>query len=36
MAPPIVDIHTHIYPPSYISLLQSRTTIPYILSLIHI
>lgn len=29
---PIVDIHTHIYPPSYISLLQSRTTIPYIRS----
>jgi predicted TIM-barrel fold metal-dependent hydrolase len=29
---PIVDIHTHVYPPSYISLLQSRTQIPYILS----
>jgi predicted TIM-barrel fold metal-dependent hydrolase len=30
--PPIVDIHTHIYPPSYISLLESRTSIPYIRS----
>ena len=32
MAPsyPIVDIHTHMYPPSYISLLSSRTTVPYI------
>ncbi|TAQ87424.1 hypothetical protein B7494_g4255 [Chlorociboria aeruginascens] len=28
--PPIVDIHTHIYPPSYISLLKSRSQIPYI------
>ena len=27
---PIVDIHTHIYPPSYIKLLSSRTTVPYI------
>ncbi|EDU43004.1 metal-dependent hydrolase of the TIM-barrel fold [Pyrenophora tritici-repentis] len=27
---PIVDIHTHIYPPKYVSLLQSRTTVPYI------
>lgn len=27
---PVVDIHTHIYPPSYISLLQSRSSIPYI------
>jgi aminocarboxymuconate-semialdehyde decarboxylase len=27
---PIVDIHTHIYPPSYVSLLKSRTTVPYI------
>ncbi|KAH8599677.1 hypothetical protein B0O99DRAFT_610622 [Bisporella sp. PMI_857] len=27
---PIVDIHTHVYPPSYISLLKSRTSIPYI------
>lgn len=30
---PIVDIHTHIYPPSYISLLRSRKTVPYILDL---
>jgi aminocarboxymuconate-semialdehyde decarboxylase len=29
---PIVDIHTHIYPPSYIELLKSRTSIPYIRS----
>ncbi|CZT41075.1 related to 2-amino-3-carboxylmuconate-6-semialdehyde decarboxylase [Rhynchosporium secalis] len=29
---PIVDIHTHVYPPSYISLLKSRTSIPYIRS----
>lgn len=27
---PVVDIHTHMYPPSYISLLSSRTTVPYI------
>lgn len=27
---PVVDIHTHMYPPSYIALLESRTTIPYI------
>ncbi|ETI21321.1 hypothetical protein G647_07667 [Cladophialophora carrionii CBS 160.54] len=27
---PIVDIHTHMYPPSYIKLLASRTTVPYI------
>src|SRR6266536_2372422 len=29
--PPIVDIHTHIYPPAFISLLKSRTKVPYIL-----
>merc|ERR1712093_424652 len=29
---PIVDIHTHVYPPSYISLLKSRSSIPYIRS----
>lgn len=29
---PVVDIHTHVYPPSYISLLQSRSSIPYIRS----
>ncbi|GAB7363995.1 hypothetical protein MBLNU230_g4555t1 [Neophaeotheca triangularis] len=28
--PPTVDVHTHIYPPSYMSLLRSRTTVPYI------
>lgn len=27
---PVVDIHTHMYPPSYISLLSKRTTVPYI------
>ena len=27
---PIVDIHTHVYPPSYIDLLKSRSSIPYI------
>jgi aminocarboxymuconate-semialdehyde decarboxylase len=27
---PIVDIHTHIYPPTYVELLRSRTTVPYI------
>ncbi|RMZ77843.1 hypothetical protein DV737_g4155, partial [Chaetothyriales sp. CBS 132003] len=26
----IVDIHTHVYPPSYVDLLRSRRTIPYI------
>src|SRR6266536_1941440 len=29
---PIVDIHTHVYPPSYIELLKSRSIIPYIRS----
>lgn len=28
--PTIVDIHTHVYPPSYIELLKSRSTIPYV------
>jgi predicted TIM-barrel fold metal-dependent hydrolase len=28
--PPVVDIHTHIYPPEYISILSSRTTIPLV------
>jgi aminocarboxymuconate-semialdehyde decarboxylase len=32
MASPIVDIHTHVYPPSYITLLKSRSAIPYIRS----
>ena len=27
---PLVDVHTHIYPPSYISLLSNRTSTPYI------
>lgn len=29
---PIVDIHTHVYPPAYIDLLKSRSAIPYITS----
>ncbi|KIM96350.1 hypothetical protein OIDMADRAFT_105933 [Oidiodendron maius Zn] len=29
---PIVDIHTHVYPPSYVDLLKSRSAIPYIRS----
>lgn len=28
--PLIVDIHTHMYPPTYLSLLRSRTTTPYV------
>ncbi|KAF2126985.1 hypothetical protein P153DRAFT_321907 [Dothidotthia symphoricarpi CBS 119687] len=27
---PIVDIHTHVYPPKYMELLRSRTTVPYV------
>jgi aminocarboxymuconate-semialdehyde decarboxylase len=27
---PIVDIHTHVYPPKYMELLRSRDTVPYI------
>ncbi|EKG20481.1 Amidohydrolase 2 [Macrophomina phaseolina MS6] len=27
---PTIDVHTHIYPPSYMSLLRSRTTVPYV------
>lgn len=26
----VVDIHTHIYPPSYMDLLSSRSTVPYV------
>ena len=33
MTSPIVDIHTHVYPPSYVSLLRARTSVPYILDL---
>ncbi len=29
----IVDVHTHIYTPSYLSLLRSRRTVPYLLDL---
>ncbi|KAL1954158.1 hypothetical protein VTO42DRAFT_1566 [Malbranchea cinnamomea] len=27
---PVVDVHTHVYPSSYIELLRSRTTVPHI------
>ncbi|KZM18481.1 uncharacterized protein EKO05_0007661 [Ascochyta rabiei] len=27
---PIVDIHTHVYPPKYMDLLRARTTVPYV------
>ncbi|KAL4891183.1 hypothetical protein BDV59DRAFT_70284 [Aspergillus ambiguus] len=30
MPPLIVDIHTHVYPPSYMEMLRSRKTVPYI------
>ena len=30
---PIVDVHTHVYPPSYLSLLRARATVPYLLDL---
>ena len=34
MAPtPIVDIHTHVYPATYLTLLRSRTKVPYLLDL---
>jgi aminocarboxymuconate-semialdehyde decarboxylase len=29
---PVVDIHTHVYPPSFVDLLRSRTAVPYIRS----
>ncbi|EAW13110.1 amidohydrolase family protein [Aspergillus clavatus NRRL 1] len=29
-SPLVVDIHTHVYPPSYMELLRSRKTVPYI------
>ena len=31
MSPTLIDVHTHIYPPTYLSLLRSRTQVPYIL-----
>ncbi|KAF2851653.1 hypothetical protein T440DRAFT_498195 [Plenodomus tracheiphilus IPT5] len=27
---PIVDIHTHVYPPKYMELLRTRSTVPYV------
>ncbi|EOD43304.1 uracil-5-carboxylate decarboxylase [Neofusicoccum parvum] len=30
MPPTIIDVHTHVYPPSYMDLLRSRTTVPYV------
>lgn len=29
---PVVDVHTHVYPPKYMSLLRSRTSVPYVRS----
>ncbi|KAL4802228.1 hypothetical protein BDV18DRAFT_147089 [Aspergillus unguis] len=28
--PPIIDIHTHVYPPAYMRMLQARKTVPYV------
>lgn len=33
MSSPIADIHTHVYPSSYLSILRARTTVPYLLDL---
>ncbi|GES59788.1 2-amino-3-carboxymuconate-6-semialdehyde decarboxylase [Aspergillus terreus] len=30
MAPLIVDIHTHVYPPAYMEMLRGRKTVPYV------
>ena len=30
MASLLIDIHTHLYPPSYLSLLKARKTVPYV------
>lgn len=30
MSRPIVDIHTHVYPPSYLDMLRARKTVPYV------
>ncbi|KAL1966833.1 hypothetical protein VTN77DRAFT_3798 [Rasamsonia byssochlamydoides] len=30
MSYPIVDIHTHVYPPSYLAMLRSRKKVPYV------
>ncbi|KAF2486089.1 2-amino-3-carboxymuconate-6-semialdehyde decarboxylase-like protein [Neohortaea acidophila] len=29
---PVVDVHTHMYPPAYMDLLRSRDTVPYVKS----
>lgn len=29
---PVVDIHTHVYPPAYMALLRSRSAVPYVRS----
>lgn len=29
---PVVDVHTHIYPPAYTALLRARTSVPYMAS----
>ena len=33
MSSTLIDVHTHIYPPTYLSLLRSRKQVPYLLSL---
>ncbi|KAL2830010.1 hypothetical protein BDW59DRAFT_29409 [Aspergillus cavernicola] len=30
MSPPIVDVHTHVYPPAYMQMLRARRTVPYV------
>ncbi|KAK6521129.1 hypothetical protein TWF506_001360 [Arthrobotrys conoides] len=30
MASKVVDIHTHVYPPQYVSILKSRSKVPYV------
>lgn len=31
-AMPVVDVHTHVYPPAYMALLRSRNSVPYVRS----
>ncbi|KZF26681.1 uracil-5-carboxylate decarboxylase [Xylona heveae TC161] len=30
MTTPVVDVHTHVYPPAYMDLLRSRSSVPYV------
>ncbi|KAA8652589.1 amidohydrolase family protein [Aspergillus tanneri] len=30
MAPLVVDVHTHVYPPAYMEMLRGRKTVPYV------